>query len=86
MVLMKEMTLQMDDELLGWVIKRKGDMKAEEFIKKALREYMAIDTRATGIRIDKFQEKLTGRLDELESRIGRLNKSFSENNGEIGRH
>jgi hypothetical protein len=83
---MKEMTLQMDDELLGWVIKRKGDMKAEEFIKKALREYMAIDTRATGIRIDKFQEKLTGRLDELESRIGRLNKSFSENNGEIGRH
>ncbi len=53
-------------------------MSPEEFAARAIIEYRAADEHATAVRMSYLQAGITDRLDELQARIRRLDRSLKE--------
>lgn len=85
MVLMRSLNVKIDDDLYEWINERRGDMEIEEFTKMALKEYRNLDAKSTSVKVTRLRDSLSSRLDELESRIMRLNRSLKETPGEAQR-
>ena len=78
MVLMRRLTIEADSDVSEWIERRRGTMSPEEFAARALTEYRAADERATAVRMARMHEEISGRLGELQERIGRLDRSLKE--------
>jgi hypothetical protein len=78
MVLMRRLTIEVDSGIAEWIERRRGGMSPEEFAVRAIGEYRAADERATAARMAHMQDEMSGRLDELQTRIQRLDKSLKE--------
>jgi predicted esterase YcpF (UPF0227 family) len=78
MVLMRRLTIEVDEGIAGWIERRRGAMSPEEFAAKAIDAYRAADDRATAVRMAHMHDEMTHRLDELQSRIQRLDRSLKE--------
>jgi hypothetical protein len=78
MVLMRRLTIDVDSGIADWIERRRGAMSPEEFAVRAIAEYRAADERATAVRMAHMQDEMSGRLDELQARIQRLDRSLKE--------
>lgn len=78
MVLMRRLTIEVDSGVAEWIERRKGAMSPEEFAARAIAEYRAADERATAVRMTRMHDEMSLRLEELQERISRLNRSLKE--------
>jgi hypothetical protein len=78
MVLMRRLTIEVDSGVAEWIERRKGTMRPEEFAARAIAEYRAADERATAVRMTRMHDEMSDRLDDLQERISRLNRSLKE--------
>ncbi len=78
MVLMRRLTIEVDNGMADWIERRRGTMSPGEFAVRAIAEYRAADEQATAARMAHMQDEMSGRLDELQTRIQRLDKSLKE--------
>jgi hypothetical protein len=78
MVLMRRLTIEVDSGIAEWIERRRGAMSPEEFAARAVGEYRSADERATAARMARMHDEMSGRLDELQERISRLDRSLKE--------
>ncbi len=78
MVLMSRLTIEVDSGTADWIERRRGAMSKEEFVTRAIAEYRAADGQATAARMAHMHDDMAGRLDELQARIRRLDRSLKE--------
>ncbi|CAJ37389.1 hypothetical protein [Methanocella arvoryzae] len=76
MVRMRTLLIELDDEVSAWVERRRGRMRPEEYVGRALKEYLAIDEKGMAVRFTRAHEQMSDKLDELQQRITRLDESL----------
>ena len=76
MVIMRTLLIELDDEVSEWVERRRGRMEPEEYVGRALKEYLAIDEKGMAVRFTRVHEEMSDKLDELQQRITRLDESL----------
>lgn len=75
---MRTLTIEVNDRVCLWLEARRGIHSPEEFIRRSLEEYISIDEKSTAVRITRMHDDLSERIEELQSRIRRLNESLGE--------
>ena len=72
MVRMREITLQVDEDVFEWLERHRGKTGLDEFAGRLLGDHVRSGAGTTAM-----HEDMAKRLDELEARIKRLNVSLS---------
>jgi hypothetical protein len=78
MVSMRRLTIEVEDDIYGWIERRRGSASPEEFAAMAIASYRAIDEHGTDARMAHMHDEMARRLDELQQRIQRLDRNLRE--------
>lgn len=78
MVPMHRLTIEVDDDIYGWIERRRGSASHEEFAALAIAAYRAIDDHGTDARMARMHTDMAHRLDELQQRIRQLDRGLRE--------
>ncbi len=78
MVPMHRLTIEVDEDTYGWIGRRRGSASPEEFAARAIAAYRTADEHGTDARMAQMHADMAHRLDELQQRIRRLDRSLRE--------
>jgi hypothetical protein len=78
---MHRLTIEVDDDTYGWIERRRGGASPEKFAARAIAAYRTADEHGTAARMTQMHVDMERRLDELQQRIRRLDRSLRERPG-----
>jgi hypothetical protein len=78
MVPMHRLTIEVEEDVYGWIERRRGSASPEEFAARAIASYRATDEQGTEARMAHMHEDMARRLDELRQRIQQLDRNLQE--------
>jgi hypothetical protein len=78
MVPMRRLTIEVDDDIYGWIERRRGSASPEEFAARAIASYRTADEHGTEARMTQMHLDMAHRLDELQQRIKLLDRNLRE--------
>jgi len=85
MVIMRVLTIKVDEQVSEWIERNRGNMSPEDYAGRVLSEYIGIDEKGTALRFAMAHEDMAERLEELQQRIRRLDESLKTSTGEPAR-
>jgi hypothetical protein len=76
MVPMRRLTIEVDEDIYGWIERRRGSASPDEFATRAIAAYRLADEHGTEARMTQIHPDMAHRLDELQQRIQRLDRDL----------
>jgi len=78
MVLMRRLTIEVDDDTCRWIEQRRGSVSPEEFAARAIASCRTADDRGAEARMARMHDDMARQIEELGERIQRLDRDLRE--------
>ena len=81
MVLMRRLTIEVDDDTCRWIERQRGSASPEDFAARAIAACRTTDDRSADVRMARMHDDMARQIEELGERIQRLDRDLRERRG-----